>query len=138
MAGTTDTLGAAVANTTTTSFVFTTGTFPNGIYVTVDSEIVYIASGTGVNREVERGQLGSTAATHSNGATVAVPGALSFTLLSLAELTNQQVKFMKISGDLNYVQLFPAGGETLPDGAAYAILSDTSSARGTFIIEATG
>lgn len=65
------TLGAAVSSTTATSVTLTTGhTVETGNTLLVDSEQVYVTAVAGNTITVQRGVNGTTAATHSNGATV--------------------------------------------------------------------
>ena len=138
--GTTDTLSVAITSTLATSISLTSGAMTvNGTYCKINSEIMFIESGGGTGSlTVDRGALGTTAATHSNGATVNVAGELTFNLLPIASVPNQPLLFHKTSTDINYVLLTPAGGDTLPDGAASQILADTSSMLGTFSITAPG
>jgi hypothetical protein len=66
------TLSAGITSTTSTSVSVASGTgFSNNDYIQIDSEIMQISSGGGTTAlTVARGQLGTTAATHSSGATV--------------------------------------------------------------------
>jgi len=73
-AATTTTLGAAITTTTATTItVAATSTFKRGDYYRfiVDSEVIYATASTSTTfTGCLRGQEGTTAATHSNGATV--------------------------------------------------------------------
>lgn len=65
-----DTLGAAITTTTATAMTLTTGTnVDDGSYIQIDDEVIFV-TGTATSRTIVRGQLGTTAATHLNGATV--------------------------------------------------------------------
>jgi hypothetical protein len=73
------TLAAAISSTTATSITVsaTTG-FPGtivngGFFILIDTEWLFVTGLSGTTWTVVRGQFGSTAATHSNGATVAQP-----------------------------------------------------------------
>jgi len=72
-----NTLGAAITTTTATTLTMTGNSqFPStivngGFFIQIDSEILFVTAGAGTNSwTVARGQCGSTAATHSNGAAV--------------------------------------------------------------------
>lgn len=65
------TLGAAISSTTATSVTMTAGHgLQAGDLIVVDSEQIYVSAVSTNTLTVERGANGSTAATHSNGATV--------------------------------------------------------------------
>jgi hypothetical protein len=66
------TLSAAITSATQTSISITSGTgFANNDYIQIDSEIMQITAGGGTTSlTVARGQLGTTATTHSSGAAV--------------------------------------------------------------------
>lgn len=68
------TLSAAIATTGATSMTVTSAAqFPGSgsYYIQVDSEIIQVTAGAGTTTwTITRGELGSTAATHSNGAAV--------------------------------------------------------------------
>lgn len=65
------TLGAAIADTTTTSVTMTAGhTVQAGNTILIESEYLFISAVGGNVLTVERGVNGSTAATHSNGTAV--------------------------------------------------------------------
>lgn len=59
-----------VAGDTTLSFTYDLGLLVAGAYIAIDLEIMYVwsASSTGKTAVVQRGMLGSTAASHSSGA----------------------------------------------------------------------
>ena len=142
--GSSDTLSAAITSTTATSITLTSGSATvNGTQILVDTERMLIVSGGGTSAlMVQRGFGGTTAATHSSGATVSVPGALTYNLLAVAVVPNQKFTFAKRSSDINYVQLVPynPGGSGSPDtiagGATSVILADDSSALGTAVLHA--
>lgn len=62
------TLGAAIATTTATSCTVTGA--EAGMTLLVDSEQIYVSAVSGTTATIARGQNGTTAATHANGATV--------------------------------------------------------------------
>jgi hypothetical protein len=66
------TLSAAITSTTATSISVASGTgITNGDYIKIDSEIMGVSAGGGTaSLTVTRGQLSTTAATHSSGAAV--------------------------------------------------------------------
>ena len=135
------TLNGAVSSSVT-SFTFTSGTYvKNGAYVTVQAEggntaeTVLIVSGTGVTRVVTREQLSTTASAHGNGATVTVPGSITYTLLQNTLVPNQVVHPAKITTDINYVKLVPGGTNYFPGGVTELLLIDTSAAKGQSVIK---
>ena len=71
-----NTLGAPVTDTTSTTFTFTSGLggIVAGALIEVDTEVCYVQSvnASAMTATVVRGEQGSTAATHSNGAVVTV------------------------------------------------------------------
>jgi hypothetical protein len=140
--GTTDTLAAAITVTTSPlTITLTSGTATvTGTYIQINSEILYIESGGGTTTPtVLRGQLGTAAATHINGSTVNVPGALAATLPAIATVLNQNFTLTKITTDLNYVKILPNGSpDLLPVSAPYIILADTTPALGTIGLLAPG
>ena len=79
----TTTLTSGVDNITSTLPVNPTAAFSNSdFHVKVDNEIMYVSSGgSGASMTVVRGQLGTTAASHSLGATVTTNVSLSGMLL---------------------------------------------------------
>lgn len=64
------TLGAAVSSTTATSFILSGSGAQVGMMLLVDSEAVHVSAVSGNVVTVQRGALGTTAATHLQGATV--------------------------------------------------------------------
>lgn len=65
------TLGAAISDTTGTTITTASNTVLSpGMFIRVDSEWMCVVSGATTSWVVTRGERGSTAATHSNGATV--------------------------------------------------------------------
>lgn len=64
------TLGAAVSSTTATSFTLSGSGAQVGMMLLVDSEAVHVSAVSGNVVTVQRGALGTTAATHLQGATV--------------------------------------------------------------------
>ncbi len=145
---TTDTLGAAITVTTTpTAITLTSGAATvNGTYIQVDSEIMYILDGgTTSSLDVDRGQMGTTAATHLNGATVHIPGAFTFQLLELANIPNQGLIITKTNGpgggptfDLSYVDVKADAADDFSGGVTDIILSDNTDSRGTLELKAPG
>lgn len=134
------TLSAAITTTNATSISATSGAnVVNGTVIQIDSEQMYVVSGAGTTTlTVQRGWNGTTAATHLNGATVTLPGARTWTIISFAGVPNQDFIFEKISTDINYVKLVPQGSDQLPDGEAFHILPDNSSAYGTYGFKVPG
>jgi hypothetical protein len=63
------TLAAAIVNNTATS-ITVNNAIATGTYINIDSETLLVTAGGGTTLTVERGQLGTTAASHANGATV--------------------------------------------------------------------
>lgn len=139
VAGSTDTLNGAI-NSTQTSITLTSGTTTvNGTVLSIGTEHLYIDSGGGTaNLTVTRGWAGTTAASAANLATVNVPGLLSYNLLQVMSVPNQEFTFAKISTDINYVKLIPFASDTLPSSATSVILADASSNYGTTRLTAPG
>jgi hypothetical protein len=138
--GSTDTLSAAI-NSSVTTIPFTSGAMTkDGTYFQIDSEIFYITAGAGgMSITADRAQLGTTAASHSSGATINVAGALTFSLLAISQVPNQEFFLKKTSNDINYVVVQCASGDTLDsNGATEQILADSSEALGTLILKAPG
>jgi hypothetical protein len=105
----------------------------DGTVIECGSERMYIESGGGTAAlTVTRGFGGTTAASHSTGAAVTLPGALTWTILAFATLPNQDFLFSKTSTDINYVDLIPSGTDELPDGETHHILADNSASYGTY------
>jgi hypothetical protein len=73
-----DKLTAAVSDTTTTSLTVadaSTAVYSPSWIIQIDQEAMRVVSGTGTTLTVRRGALGTTAATHSNGAQILIrPG----------------------------------------------------------------
>jgi hypothetical protein len=139
--GSTDTLNGAVGNLTTdTAVTLTSGTASvNGTVIQVGSEQMYIVSGGGgPNLTVIRAWAGTTIASHSNGATVNLPGVFVQPLWQIATVPNHNVIFAKVSTDINYVELTPFAGDTFPSGASSVMLVDASSQYGTVRMTAPG
>lgn len=138
----TTTTTAAITNTTGTSVSITDGTHVlNGTVIQIDTEQMYVDSGAAAGActlTVERGYNGTTAATHLNGATVIVPGAITYTLLPISQIPNVTITVRKISTDINYVAVVTTSPDLFPGGNNVIILADTSANRGTTYILAPG
>jgi hypothetical protein len=65
-----DTLGAAIGSAGATSITVSNAVFQPGHVIKVDSEYMWVSAVSGTTLTVTRGFYGSTAATHSDGATV--------------------------------------------------------------------
>lgn len=141
------TLNGAI-NTTQQNVTLTANyTAPNGTVMQVDtggsSELMYVQSGSGSTaiNVIRNWPLGGTGLTHSNLAPVTIPGGMTWTIVPFSEVPNQRFAFSKISTDINYVQIYPNGSDPsgatnqLPDGEAYHILADTSTAYGTYVLD---
>lgn len=132
--GSTDTLSAAITSTSANAITVTSGAMVrNGTYIQVGSERMYVTAGGGTSSlTVDRGGWGTTAATHLNGATVTVAGALTVAVFKISDVPNRPFSFQKISGDLNYVLLSAFSGDTFDsNGSTAIILADNSAALGT-------
>jgi hypothetical protein len=140
--GSTTTLSAAISSTGTTSISVTSGAnIVNGTYIQIGSEAMLVSAGAPTSSlTVVRGQLGTTAATASNGATVNVPGALFYHLLPIASLPNRGLIVKKTSVDLNYVQIVAdtTAPDTFDGGAPSLYLADTTVSRGVASLKAPG
>lgn len=132
VSGTTTTLNGTI-NASVTAIVVTSGTgIVNGTVISIGTEHIFVSAGGGtVNLTGVRGWAGTTAASHTSGVTVNIPGALSYNLLQVMGVANQQFTFAKVSTDINYVQLVTFSGDTFPGGGTTLILADGSSAYGT-------
>lgn len=120
----------------TTSLSFSEGVnIVNGTIIQIDSEQLYVQSGTAPAFTCARGWNGTAAAAHTSGATVTVPGARIWHIIPFDLVPNQEFLFDKISTDINFVKLVPQGTDILPDNEPYHILADTSSAYGTYGIK---
>ena len=138
-----------ITSTTQITFSIGSGTnIVNGTYIKIDSEFMYVSSGGGPGTgplTVIRGGLGSTAVTHSSGATISIGGPLTFTLLPISQIPNQGMFFQKITTDINYV-IIEAGSEGSPlvqdtfdsNGDTEIILADTSATLGQQVLQAPG
>jgi len=77
--------GALTNSTTDASFLYELGMIQGGVYLGIDLEILYVWTVQNVSTKlvtVERGMLGSTAATHADGSVVTVnPKFSDFTIL---------------------------------------------------------
>lgn len=130
--GTTTTLNGSILSGATSLVLNTAYAPPDGTYFTIDSETFVCHSGTGTTGlAVTGGQLGTTPANHSNGATVHVPGALTFTLLPISQVPNQPFWGHKNTSDINYVKVVTALGKTW-------YLVDTTDQNGTIALKAPG
>jgi hypothetical protein len=107
----------------------------NGTIIQVENEQMYVQSGSVPTFSCIRGWNGTATAAHSTGTAVIVPGARLWHIVPFSSVPNQEFLFDKISKDINYVQLYPAGDDILPDNEPYHILADTSSAYGTYGIK---
>jgi hypothetical protein len=128
----TDTLSVGV-NAVATAWTVASGvSIVNGTYLQIGTEKVRVAAGGGTTSlTVERGALGTTAATHAGGATITVPGALVFQLLAIASAPNVSLILRKITADINYVKVQVAGGDTFSGGGTSLILADNTPDAGT-------
>jgi hypothetical protein len=139
--GYSDVLNGNITSGATTLVPTTDTQGVNGTFFAIGSETLKLVSGAGTGTwTVLRGQQGSTAASHANGATISLPGALTVTLLAISSVPNISLLIVKTSADINYVKVLPdtGVGDTLPDGSSSAILSDNSAANGTYGIKAPG
>lgn len=97
-----DTLGAAVADTSTTSVTVSNGDyFTPGMVVLVDSEHMYVNAVSGNTLTVTRGFWGSTAATHSNGAKVEI-----VTMARKEGADSDPAYTTTVTNPYNYTQIF--------------------------------
>jgi len=130
---------ASSGNTVVLAFT-ATANLPNGVYIQIDSEKMYITSGGGAmvignnTLTVTRGAWSTTAASHTTSATVTVPGYKHLNLLPIASVPNQNFYGSKVTTDINYVVVLAnsGAGDTFPQGAPTIILADNSSNLGTF------
>jgi hypothetical protein len=137
--GSSDTLNGAITASQTTITLASGAATVNGTQIQIGSERMLIVSGGGTpNLTVQRGYGGTTAAAQTSGATVQVPGSLTYSLLQVASILNQSFTFAKVSADIHYVKLVPAEGDSVPGGASAIILADTSAAYGAVLMQATG
>lgn len=143
ISGSTTTLSAAMTDTTTATFTVTSGaSIVDGTYLRIGTETLGPASGGGTTTiTAPRGALGTVAATHSNGSTVYIGGALTFDLLAIADWPDQSLILRKLTDDLNYVKILMAGGDTFPGGVTQWILPSNTASEGTISLrspDATG
>jgi hypothetical protein len=127
---TTTTLAAAVTTTGQTAFTLTSGVHAvNGALIQMPGgERCLVTSGGGTaNVVVEREYNGTTAATYSNGATVNLPGYLTFNLLSIADAPNVGLILHKIDSTINFVWITADSANTFPGGGTTLILFDNDS-----------
>jgi hypothetical protein len=75
------------------------------------------------------GQLGTTQSSHDSGATVSVPGCLTYTLLAPSAVPNQNFYGHKNTPDINYVKV-------VSPSSAFWLLTDMTPARGTVYLKA--
>lgn len=131
--------GSITPSDITATFASGTG-IVNGTYIQIGSEYIKVESGTGATRDITRGSLGSTAASHSGGASVTIPGFLEFNLLPLADQPNQPLIVSKLTSDINYVAVNAnaGAGDTFPGGGTQVILADASASGGTVTLKAPG
>jgi hypothetical protein len=128
--GTSTTLSTGIAAGATSLVLNTNYTEPNGTYLTIDSESFLVTAGTGTpNLTAVPGQLGTTQSSHSSGATVSVPGCLTYTLLAPTAVPNQNFYGHKNTPDINYVKVVSPSG-------AFWLLTDMTPARGTVYLKA--
>jgi hypothetical protein len=147
-----DTTGALATNAHLVNAIGTTDTTieidinypaPNGTILQID----YTSATATEERVLVTAGSGTTTLTilrnprspqpHAAGALLYVPAGMQFSLLPFYQIPNQIFSFQKITGDIGYVQIVTASGTTdlLPDGEAYHILADTSTANGTYILK---
>lgn len=132
-APTTTTLAAAITTTGQTAVTLTSGTHAvDGAYISLPGgEICKVDSGGGTaSIVVERGMLGTTAATYSIGATVSLPGYRTANLLTIAQAPNVELFLRKTSSDINFVLITAGSGNTFPGGGTSVMLID-DGANGT-------
>jgi len=136
ISGSTTTLAAALTDTTGTAVSVASGTgIVDGTYIQCGTEAMRVVSGGGTaSLVVERGSLGTTAATHLNAATVDIPGVLTVTLLPASSIPNHRLTIRKTSADLNYVRITADGDDEFPGGGATKDLPSNSETEGTRLI----
>lgn len=138
LTGTATTLSGSITPSDS-PITFASGTgITNGTYIRIGTEYIKIDSGTGATRDVTRGALASTAASHTSGDAVNIPGFLEFNLLPLADQPNQPLIVSKITSDINYVVVNADGADTFPGGGTQVILADASASGGTVTLKAPG
>ena len=138
------TLGAAISSPITTPTNITlAGAIPsgiNGVYIKIDSEWLFIHSGGSTTTvQVTGGQMGTTAATHSNGATVTYGGQVVYQLQPIAAVPDREMIIQKLTsitntstgaGDLNYLTVKCDGSNTFLDGSTQKVLPDNTPTLG--------
>ena len=128
--GSSATLSTGIAAGATSLVLSTNYTEPNGTYLTIDSESFLVTAGTGTpNLTAVPGQLGTTQSSHASGATVSVPGCLTYALLATSAVPNQNFYGHKNTPDINYVKVVSPSG-------AFWLLTDVTPARGTVYLKA--
>jgi hypothetical protein len=128
--GSSTTLSTGIAAGATSLVLSTNYTEPNGTYLTIDSESFLVTAGTGTpNLTAVPGQLGTTQSSHASGATVSVPGCLTYALLATSAVPNQNFYGHKNTPDINYVKVVSPSG-------AFWLLTDVTPARGTVYLKA--
>jgi hypothetical protein len=85
---------------------------------------------------VERGALGTSQASHADGASVTLPGGLIVWLLPIGRVPNQLFGVVKIDDSINYVDLEAAPGDTFQDGTSTVILADNTKDNGVWYAKA--
>jgi len=126
--------GNPITTTTQTAIVLTAAGPINGVFIKCTNgsnvEPMLVVSGGGsVNLTVVRGPVPFTFTVA--GTVVALPGYNTFTLQTIANVPNREVKGAKISTDINYQVILPAVGDGFQGGASSLILADTSPNLGT-------
>jgi hypothetical protein len=134
------TLGAAITDTTSQDVTLAAASgLVDGQCIQVGSEVLRILSGAGTTAlKCERGAKGSTAATHSNGATVTYGGVLTYTCLAASAAPDKEIIVRKKSTDLNGVKILRGGSDTWPGGGSAIYLWDESAGEGTARIKFPG
>ncbi|MBX7105148.1 MAG: hypothetical protein K1X57_13790, partial [Gemmataceae bacterium] len=101
------TLSAAITSTTATSITVTSATgIATGMFLLIDAEYVRVTAIAGTTLTVTRGQNGTTAATHLNGASVGTPtitilrGQLGTTAAAHAALIQLQAPIVSVGNSL--------------------------------------
>lgn len=120
------TLSAAITTTTATSITVTSGTnIPTGSIITVDTESMYVSAGGGTaSLTVVRGVSGTTAATHSNGATVNIGCEVLIGATAAATASNMQAAIIAGSG---------AGTAYSTGTPAHPLVTAFYTAAGTYV-----
>jgi hypothetical protein len=134
------TLAAAVTTTSQTAITLVDGSSTvNGTDLSCGTDRWRILSGGGSNNlVVDRTIAGATPATHSNGAAVAVPGALTFTCLAAEDAPNVKLGLKKTDTSINYVVQLAGGSDTFDNGATAVILPDNTDESGFSYVQFPG